>query len=259
MAELSREKAAEGIEIWTLLGESRRNTLTRALVDELLAALEEVDRSREPRVVILTGQGEKAFCAGADLKERSGLTPPEVQRWLDDLRRLMDGIEASRPVFLAALNGSAFGGGTELALACDLRIAVESAELALTEVTLAIVPGAGGTQRLPRLIGLGFAEELILTGRRVSSSEALKLGLINRVAPAGGVLPLALELAQTIAQNGPLAVAAAKNALRQGLSLPLSEGLTLERQAYEKTLHSRDRLEGLAAFREKRRPIYRGE
>ncbi len=259
MAELGRERRGEHLEVWTILGEARRNALNRALVAELLAAIASVASDRSLRAVVLTGQGDKAFCAGADLKERLGMSVAEVHAWLDALRLLTTSLEAARVPFVAALNGSAYGGGLELALACDVRVGVEGAELGLTEVTLAILPGAGGTQRLPRLVGLGRASELILSGRRISAAEAHAMGLLNRLAPRGQALAGALEIATAIAANGPVAVAAAKAAIQQGASLPLGEGLSLERQQYEKTLPTRDRLEGLAAFQEKRKPVYRGD
>jgi enoyl-CoA hydratase/carnithine racemase len=171
----------------------------------------------------------------------------------------MTGIEQSSAVFIASLNGSAFGGGTELALACDLRIAVNEAELALTEVSWGILPGAGGTQRLPRLVGVGLAKELILTARRLSSAEARSVGLLNAVVAREELLSKALEVAKQIAANAPIAVAGAKRALNAAFDLPLAEGLAFERNQYETTLGTQDRLEGLAAFREKRRPTYRGE
>ncbi len=259
MGDLARQKHGDAVEVWTIQGEARRNTLTLALVAELIGAVQSVESDRSLRCVILTGQGDRAFCAGADLKERGGMSVAQVHVWLDDLRRLMTSIERSRVPFIAALNGSAFGGGTELALACDLRVAVETAELALTEVTLAIIPGAGGTQRLPRLVGLGLASELILTGRRVAAPEALRIGLVNRVAPEGHAVAEALNLAESLAGNGPVAISAAKAALQLGSSLPIDAGLDLERRQYERTLSTTDRLEGIAAFREKRKPVYRGE
>lgn len=258
MAELRREQPCEFVEVWTICAEARRNTLTRALVAELLAAVAQLDADRSLRAVVLTGEGERAFCAGADLKERLGMSLPEVHAWLDSLRALTCGLEGARVPIVAALNGSAYGGGAELALACDLRVAEEGTEIGLTEVTLGIIPGAGGTQRLPRLIGAGLACELILTGRRLPSAEARDCGLLNRLVPKGRALATALELAQLIAANGPVAVAAAKAAIQQGLSLPLEQGLRAERREYEKTLPTQDRLEGLAAFREKRKPQYRG-
>ena len=259
MTELSRERRGAHVEVWTIAGEARRNTLTRALVAEIIGATDSLATAPQLRAVVITGQGDKAFCAGADLKERSGMSIAEVHAWLDSLRQMTTGLEAARVPFIAAMNGSAYGGGLELALACDARVAVETCEMGLTEVTLAILPGAGGTQRLPRLIGVGRASELILTGRRIPAAEAERIGLVNQLAAPGQTQVKALELAEGIARNGPVAVAAAKSAIQKGLGLSLDQGLSLERTQYEKTLSTQDRLEGLAAFREKRKPIYRGE
>jgi methylglutaconyl-CoA hydratase len=258
MSELSIDRPLDHVEVWTLLGAARRNSLNRALVSRLLEELVERLPRSATRAVVLTGEGE-SFCSGADLKERAGMSLPEVHRFIDDLGLLMDGIEQSGVVFIAALNGSAFGGGTELALACDLRLAASGAELALTEVSWGILPGAGGTQRLPRLIGLGLAKELILMARRVSSQEAKAVGLLNDVLPREQLLPTAIDLAARISRNAPIAVAGAKRALNAALDLPLAEGLVFERRQYETTIGTKDRLEGLAAFREKRQPNYRGE
>ena len=259
MAELSIATPAPHVELWTLLGEARRNTLTRALAFELAREIDRLAVPGETRAVVVTGEGERAFCAGADLKERRGMSPAEVRAFLDELRRLTRGLERSPTVFVAALAGPAFGGGTELALACDRRVAAEGATLALTEVSLGIIPGAGGTQRLARLIGPGRAKDLILTARRVPADEALSLGLVNRVVPNGKAVEAALALAAALAENAPVALAAAKAAIDGGLELPLDDGLDLERREYERTLATTDRLEGLAAFGEKRKPVYRGE
>jgi len=171
------------------------------------------------------------------------------------LRRTFRGLERSDCVFIAHVNGAALGGGTELALACDLRTIAPTGSLGLTEVTLGIIPGAGGTQRLTRLLGVGRAKEIILTGRRIGPDEALALGLVSKV----GGLDDALALATRIAANAPIAVAAAKHAIDEGSTLDLDAGLTLERQQYERTLGTADRLEGLAAFAEKRPPAFRGK
>lgn len=258
MAEF-RIDVRDGVELWTIDGEARRNAIGRAMLAELESL---VARAGEPgrgvRVVVITGAGDKAFCAGADLKERAGMGEPEVREFLDRLRRTFRALETSDAIFIAALNGAALGGGTELALACDLRVAAPAAELGLTEVRLGIIPGGGGTQRLPRLIGPGRAKELILTGRRVGAAEALGLGLVNRVADPGKLLETAMELAQTIAQNAPIALAAAKRAVADGLALPMSQALLLELEQYERVLKTEDRLEGLRAFAEKRAPVFRG-
>jgi enoyl-CoA hydratase/carnithine racemase len=241
-------------EQWTINGEARRNALSRAMVAELEANVARVSRDRSVRAVVLTGAGSKAFCAGADLKERASMSPDEVRAFLDQLRRTFRALELSDCVFVAFLNGVAFGGGTELALCCDLRVVAAEAELGLTEVKLGIIPGAGGTQRLPRLVGKGVAKELILTGRRVASAEAVQLGLASRV----GTLEDARALAKSICENAPIAVSAAKHAIDEGAHLDLDAALALEQEKYALTLGTEDRLEGLKAFAEKRPPVYRG-
>ncbi len=248
--------------VWTLARPEARNALSRAARAELEQLVDAVEAEAEVRTVIVTGAGDKAFSAGADLKERAGMSEDEVREWLRDLRRTLLAIEASPKVFVAAVNGVAFGGGTELALACDLRVAARTAKLGLTEARLAIIPGGGGTQRLPRLIGPGRAAEMILTGRRVGAEEAYAIGLVERLAPEGtgpeGALETAKQLAEEIAGCGPVALAMAKAAMREGLEASLETGLEIEYQRYQATLDTLDRLEGLAAFREKRPPRYRG-
>lgn len=257
MPELLVERR-DAVELWTLNGAERRNAISRALLRELEANVDRVSGSSEVRVVVVTGAGEQAFCAGADLKERATMSEAEVRAFLDGLRRTLRKLEQSGCVFLAAINGSAFGGGTELALACDLRLAGTTAELGLTEVKLGIIPGGGGTQRLTRLIGPGRAKDLILSGRRVNAAEAFSIGLVNRLAPEGRLLELALALAEQISANAPLAVAAAKHAVDEGMALPIDEALALEHQHYETVLKTEDRLEGLRAFAEKRPPQFKG-
>ena len=248
----------DAVEIWTIDGEARRNSINRGMVQELEKMLERVSSARDVRAVVLTGAGDRAFCAGADLKERAKMSQAEVRAFLTTLRRLLRMPEASDCVFIAAINGLALGGGAEIALCCDLRVASSTAELGLPEVKLGIIPGGGGTQRLARLIGPARAKDLILTGRRVGAAEALNLGLVNRVVPPATLVDAAVELASQITVNAPLAVAAAKHAVDLGLDLTLDAGLALEHQQYEKVLKSEDRLEGLRAFLEKRAPRYQG-
>ncbi len=257
MAQFKIDKAG-ATEIWTILGEQQRNAINRAMLQELEQLVYGISATRGSRTVVLTGAGTKAFCAGADLKERATMNEAEIRLFLDQLQRTFRSIEKSDIVFIAAINGAAFGGGTELALACDLRIASPSAELGLPEVKLAIIPGGGGTQRLSRLIGPGRAKDLILTGRKISSNEALLLGLIDRIAPEGQLIETCLQIGASITANGPLAVSAAKHAIDEGLALSLDEGLKLERQYYETVLKSEDRLEGLSAFSERRAPSFKG-
>ncbi|RKH57514.1 enoyl-CoA hydratase-related protein [Corallococcus llansteffanensis] len=250
--------ARGAIEIWTIDGESRRNAISRAMLQELGQLVARVSSSRDVRAVILTGAGDKAFCAGADLKERTGMAEDEVRAFLNGLRLAFRAIEKSDCVFIAAINGAAFGGGTELALACDLRVASPATELGLTEVKLGIIPGGGGTQRLARLIGPGRAKDLILTARRVNAAEAFSIGLVNRLAPEGHLLEVAFQLAEAVVENAPVAVATAKHAIDEGTGLELDEALALELKKYEEVLKTEDRLEGLRAFAEKRPPVYKG-
>ncbi|HWV38411.1 MAG TPA: enoyl-CoA hydratase-related protein [Vulgatibacter sp.] len=259
MAEWIVEARAEGrVEVWTIDGAARRNAISRAMRAELEERIAAAAQRHALRAVVITGAGD-AFCAGADLKERTGMSEEEVRSFLLDLRRTFRAIERSPKVFLAAINGPAFGGGTELALACDLRLIAPRARMALTETRLAIIPGGGGTQRLARLAGMAVAKDLILTGRAVGAEEALRLGLVNRVSESDDVTGAAVTLAEEIAAGGPIALAAAKAAIQEGFDLPLDDALELEFRKYEETISTQDRLEGLAAFREKRKPVYRGE
>ncbi len=256
--ELATERRG-AIEIWTIQGEARRNSLTMALVRELGARVGAAAGDRALRAVILTGAGERAFCAGADLKERARMGAEEVHAFHTALRDTLLGIERAPQVFVAAINGAALGGGLELALACDLRVAAEGAELGLPEVSLGIIPGGGGTARLPRLVGVARAKDLVLTARRVGAVEALALGLVSRIAPAARLMPEALAVAGQVVRNAPIALRQAKRAIDQGFDLPLEEALALENRLYQDCLGSRDRVEALRAFAEKRPPVFTGE
>lgn len=210
------------------------------------------------RAILLRGAGEKSFCAGADLKERRTMPAERVPVFVRNIRALMDDVESMPQPTIAVVNGFAFGGGMELLLACDLRVGEPTAKFGLTETSLAIIPGAGGTQRLPRLVGKAVAKDLILTGRRFDGTEALRLGVLNRLAPEGELDAAARELAEAIAANGPVAVRAAKRAIDVGSELPQSEGLEVESECYGLVLETEDRLEALAAFSEKRKPKFKG-
>ncbi|MBI5843348.1 MAG: enoyl-CoA hydratase/isomerase family protein [Deltaproteobacteria bacterium] len=230
--------------------------------DLLLGLKAEIDRVRfdtDTRVVIITGAGEKAFCAGADLKERATYPEAKVREFIFTIRSLFSSIETLPQPVIAAVNGVALGGGTELSLACDIRYASKTATLGLTETRLAIIPGAGGTQRLPRLIGRGRAKELIFTGRRVSADEALNLGMVNRVCEPGQLIDDCMALADEILGCGPIAIAQAKYAINAGIETDIATGMAIESNAYWLTIPTEDRLEGLAAFREKRKPVYKGK
>jgi len=233
------------------------NALNRAGLRALAEAVHAL-ATADARAVIFTGAGEKAFCAGADLKERAGMGGDEVRAFIETIRETLTAIARLPQATIAAINGHALGGGTELALACDIRIASNAATMGLTETTLAIIPGGGGTQRLPRLVGPGRAKEMILTGRRVDAAEAARIGLVEETVEAGQLLARAREIANRIAANGPVAVRAAKEAIDRGLELPIDDALRLESRLYERTIETEDRIEGLAAFREKRAPAYKG-
>jgi methylglutaconyl-CoA hydratase len=244
-----------------LLGLERpaaRNALGRGLVGELEVALQEIAADPTARVVVLHSLVPGVFCAGADLKERSGMSPAEAEAFVDRLRAVFGLVERLPMPTLAAVEDTALGGGLELALAADLRVAGAAAQLGFPETSLAIIPGAGGTQRLPRLVGPSRAKDLIFTGRRLGAAEALAMGLVDRIAARGEALEVALELARRILANGPVALRAAKAAIDGGLELEKEQGMALEAASYANVLPTQDRLEGLAAFKEKRRPVYRG-
>jgi len=210
------------------------------------------------RCLVLTGAGNKAFCAGGDLRERSGMSDADWQRqhviFEQAFYTLMD---CPVPV-IAAVNGAAYGGGTEMALACDFVHAAEGARFALTEPKLGIIPGGGGTQNLPRAVGLRRAKELIFSATPFSAAEAAKWGMVNRVWSSEGLIPGVLELARRIAANGPIAVRQAKRAMTMGVETDLKTGLAIEIEAYNRTVPTADRREGVLAFNEKRAPRFTG-
>jgi len=234
------------------------NSFNFAMLRGLKERMEGIQFDPDVRVVIITGAG-KAFCAGADLKERATYSELQVKEFIFTIRNLFTFIESVGKPVIAAVNGVALGGGTELALACDLRIVSSSATMGLTETRLAIIPGAGGTQRLPRLVGRGKAKELIFTGRRVDAAEALQIGLANMISSPETLLDEALAMAALICETGPIAIQQAKYAINHGLETDLHTGLAIESNAYWITIPTEDRLEGLTAFREKRKPVYKGK
>ncbi len=257
MSELLKVERSEGIAWVTIDRADARNALSKAVNLEMLALARQFADDRELRAVVITGAGEQAFCAGADLKERRGVPAAESRPYIDAISGAIDAWARLPQATIAAMNGSAYGGGLELALACDFRICVDTAELGLTEVKLGIMPGAGGTQRLPRLIGVSAAKELILLGRRISAARAAALGLVT-LAPAGGLRRVVDELLAELAGCAPRSVAMAKAAIERGMDASLDEGLQIERQCYDVTLFSEDRDEGLRAFAEKRPPRFTG-
>jgi len=246
------------VRVLTVDGEARMNVLSRALLAELAGETRRAAADDCVRAVVLTGAGSKAFCAGANLKERRGWTEDDVRRWLVELHAGLREVERCPKPWIAAVNGLALGGGCELALACDLRVLDPAAQMGLTEVRIGIIPGGGGTVRLARIVGLGRARDLVLTARRVDAEEALQIGLANRISAAGESVPAAVALGNEIAANAPVAVAAAKASLEEAWDLALDAALERERAHYDKALRSEDRLEGLAAFAEKRPPRWKG-
>jgi enoyl-CoA hydratase len=234
----------------------KRNALDGETVDEMHRALDEVAAAGST-VLIVTGAGEKSFVAGADIAAIRERRRDDALASINS--RLMTAVEAHPAVSIAAVNGWALGGGCELALACDLRIAAEHAVFGLPETTLGIIPGAGGTQRLPRVVGLGRAKEMILTGARWDAARALETGLVSRVVPLPGLLEAARELAGRVLALGPLAVKLAKQALNASSQMPLAAGLAFESTAQAITFESEDKLEGTSAFLEKRPPRFTGE
>jgi methylglutaconyl-CoA hydratase len=235
------------------------NALSRALVAALRAEVAALAATPGVTALVLAGAGGKAFCAGADLKERLGMGREQTRAFLDELGALVQAIETFPAPVIAVLTGATLGGGLELALAADLRLADDSATLGLAEVRLGIIPGAGGTQRLARLCGVAVAKELILTGRRIDAATALRLGLVGRVVPRAELDTVLADLCAELAQCGPLAQAQAKRAIDQGFGRPMPEALAIERTCYEAVLDSADRDEGLRAFAEKRPPRFRGK
>jgi enoyl-CoA hydratase len=235
------------------------NALSRAIIEEMTATFTRLRDDREVGVVLLTGAGEKAFIAGADIAELAKETPQSARENSLRGQAMCRAIEECGKPVVAVVNGYALGGGCEVALACHIRVASESARFGLPEVGLGIIPGYGGTQRLPRLVGLGIAIEMITTGRAIPASEALRIGLVNRVVSPGELRGAAEALAREILKNGPLAVRAAITVAIEGMDKTLREGTGGEAEAFGRIYETKDLREGLAAFLEKRKPKFGGE
>ncbi|WP_087971458.1 enoyl-CoA hydratase [Oceanobacillus rekensis] len=249
----------EHVAVITLNRPQAANALSRKMLDGLNEAVESINHNASIYCTIIIGFGEKAFCAGADLKERSGMSEEEVIQTVRYIGETITAIENMNMPVIAALNGSAFGGGLELALACDVRIAGVNVKMGLPETSLAIIPGAGGTQRLPRLVGLGHAKRIIYTAKPIGAKEALSIGLVEQTVNGGNIKAEALNLAKTISSNGPLALKQAKKAINIGIQSDITTGLTIEHLSYCQTIPSKDRIEGLQAFKNKRKPVYEGK
>jgi enoyl-CoA hydratase len=258
-ATLRVEECGDGLIMVTLNRPEIANALNTQMGHDLLAFFDAVNAfPAQARSIVLTGAGERAFCAGGDLKERNGMTD---QEWQDQhllFERMVRALTACPVPVIGAVNGAAYAGGCELALCCDFIYAAETARFALTEVSLGIMPGAGGTQNLPRAVGERRAKEIILTGRPFTAAEAYEWGMVNRVCPPGKVVEEALETARRIADNAPISVRQAKHAIHFGLQMDLASGMMLEIEAYNRMVPTADRREGIASFNEKRKPRFVG-
>jgi enoyl-CoA hydratase len=248
----------DAVAMLTLRRPDQLNALSTAVVAGLESALDEIEGNTDVRALVVTGEG-KAFSAGADIKEFRALDGPMAFRaFLEHLELTLRRIALLPQPSVAAINGMAFGGGLELAMACDLRVAEAGAKLGVPEIKLGLLPGAGGTQRLPRLVPPAVATKMILTGDPVTAEDALRIGLVNEVTEAGRAVERALDLASSLAMRAPLALAAAKRLGADARALPLDAALELERETVALLFATEDRAEGTAAFVEKREPRFRG-
>lgn len=234
------------------------NALSTQTAREILAALEEMELDDNVFAAVFTAEGDKSFCVGADLKERKTMTREEMKKQRALFVRTFTAVAEFPKPLVAAVNGFALGGGCEFALGCDFIIASEKASFGLPEVGLAIIPGGGGTQLMPRVIGRNLAKELIFTGRRISAQKAFDIGLVNHVVPAEQLMEKTMEIMQEITKNGPVALQQAKRSINLGVELELHTALALEAECYNVCLATEDRDEGLLAFNEKRKPVYKG-
>lgn len=247
----------EGIGYLTINRPKVFNAINNQMIEEMKRAIEELHQDRLVGAVIITGTG-KAFQTGADIEELSQMSPLEILQWNQGVVENFEALEKMRQPVIAAINGYALGGGLELALACTIRIAADSAKMGLPEVKIGILPGAGGTQRLPRLIGKGLAAEMILTGEMIDAQEAYRIGLVNRVVPAEQLMATAEEIGRKILRNAPVAVALAKDAIEVGKNLPLDGAIQYAQKNCITCFSTEDMKEGTAAFLEKRKPQFKG-
>lgn len=244
-------RSGEPVAVITLNRPDKLNAMSMMLKEELIRALRELDSDPTTRVVLITGAGPKAFTAGADIHEFHGRTPMDQWR-MNEHGTIYDAVDRMAKPILAMINGYCFGGGLELAMACDIRIASDRASLGQTELNIGIIPGGGGSQRLPRLVGLGNAMRLTLTGDRIDAAEALRIGLVDEVVPHARLERRSFEIAGKIAAHGALAVRLAKAAIRASARLPLDQGLRYEQSLFALAMASADKEEGVRAFLEKR-------
>ena len=248
-----------GLTILTLNRPSVANAMNTQMGRDLLAFFDGINAvPLAHRCIVMTGAGDKAFCAGGDLKERLGMSDETWQAQHLLFERMIRAFMGCPVPVLGAINGAAYAGGCELALCCDFLYAAETARFALTEVTLGIMPGAGGTQNLPRAVGERRAKEIILTGRPFSASDAYDWGMVNRLCAPDKLLDEALDTARRIADNAPISVRQAKHAIHYGLQMDIASGMMLEIEAYNRMVPTEDRREGIASFNEKRKPVFKG-
>ncbi|EKF43182.1 enoyl CoA hydratase [Nitratireductor indicus C115] len=253
------ENPEQHVVLVTLNRPEARNAFNTRMAEELVALFEGFRLDPvEPRCIVLTGAGDRAFCAGGDLKERRGMSDDQWRRQHLVFERMARAVIFCPVPVIAAVNGAAFGGGCELAGACDFIYASQTARFALTEVTLGIIPGAGGTQTLPRAVGTRRAKEVIFTGEPFDAQAALEWGFANRVCAPDTLLPEAIATATRIAANAPISIRQAKQAIARGCEMSLADGLAFEIEAYNRTVPSADRQEGIEAFNEKRKPRFKG-
>jgi methylglutaconyl-CoA hydratase len=236
-----------------------KNAIGRTFLTQLEESIAHLRHSKTTRVVILRSDVAGAFCAGADLKERAVMNELEVSQFVYQLRSTFSALENLPMPTIAAIDGVALGGGLEIALACDLRVAGADSKIGLPETKLAIIPGAGGTQRLPRIVGVAKAKELIFTARILNGHQAHQYGLVNDVADTGKAFDKALALAREIRPKGPIALRMAKFAVSHGFEVDKSSGMMIEQAAYAQVIPTKDRVEALKAFKEKREPVFLGE
>jgi enoyl-CoA hydratase len=248
-----------GIAVVTINRPQNLNALNSEVVTALENSLRDVEQNADVKVVVITGAGEKAFVAGGDIKEMTSMDSAAARAFSQRGHRLIAFMEQMKKPIIAAVNGYALGGGLELALACDFIYASEKAKLGLTEVTLGVIPGFGGTQNLPRLIGPNRAKELIFSGKQLTAQQARDWGLVNEVAPAEELMTRVMEIAQKIARNGALAVSAAKEAIVNGLDMSKEDGLRYEGAVFGLLFDSEDQKEGMGAFVEKRPAAFKGK
>lgn len=253
------ERVDDHVLLLTLNRPQAANAMNTRMGEELMDLFERFQLDSDGvRAIVVTGAGDKAFCAGGDLKERNGMSDAQWLRQHAMFERMLRAILACPIPVIGAINGAAYGGGCEIAAALDFAYAADHARFALTEVTLGIMPGAGGTQNLPRAMGERRAKEVILTGLPFTAAEACDWGLVNRVLPQAELLDAALAIARRIAGNAPISVRQAKQSISRGMQMSLADGLAFEIECYNRMVSTEDRLEGIRAFNEKRKPQFRG-